>query len=295
MNDDKALLNSVPALVPAPAVTPLPVAPPRLQMPTINFSGGHFIIMLIAIGITWWVTKRNLPTQAIAQTQMAQFQALSDKVDQLAGHVVTQSDLEDKVKAQMGSAFSAAVAKQDGTLTNLATAVGQIQGQLSAMGQTTVQKTPTGGFSTTLNQDRGAAPPLTSVNLTYDPTSSGLKSQWDNHTEKFTASYGEWRTSGDGARAALTLSRDVYNGSVKVGTEQIPLVNGDAYFSQSDIARTAPTPKYTFMIGSSYDMQTGKPHLSGLIGKQFSPVSGIATGYVNNGWTVLYTYRFGTK
>ena len=287
--------ESIPPLTPIAAPAYVPVAQPRFQMPAINLSGGHILMLILAVGITWWLTKRNLPTQAIAQTQMAEFKALSDKVDQLAGHVVTQSDLESKVKAQMGPAFVAAVSKQGGTLTNLATAVGQIQGQLSAMGHTTVQKTPIGGFSTVLSQDRGKAPALTSLSLNYDPASSGLSSQWNNHTEKFTASYGEWRTSADGARSAISLSRDVYDGSTKIGTEQIPLVNGDAYFSQSDIARTVPLPKYTFMIGSSYDLNTGKPRVSGLLGRQITDASGIATGFVNNSWAILYTYRFGAK
>jgi hypothetical protein len=275
--------------------------PSRLQMPVIHLSGGHLIMLVLAVLITWYVTKHTAPSQAITETQMAQFQALSDRVDQLAGHVISQSDLESKIKAAMGSAFTSAVAQQNGTLTNIATAIGQIQGQLAALKVTpnTGTKTAAGGFQDVkIEQNRNGAPPLAGVTLAYDPAQpgvTGISGVWNNHTEKFVAQYGEWRTASDGARSAMTLNREVYDGSAKVGEEKIPLINGDAFFSVNDIARTAPSPKYTFLVGSSYDVQAGKTRLAGLIGKQITPVSGVVTGYVNNAWTVMYSYRFGAK
>jgi len=230
-----------------------------------------------------------VPVQALNQTADAKFQSLTPTVSQLQGHVLSQTDL---VSHQpMGKGFGAAVAKQGGSLTNTATATGEVQGSVS---QPVFQ---TRGVTSvvTLQQDRNGLPPLTAVVIINndDLLESTFTTSWQNHTERFTVSYGQWRTSADGERAALSLSRDVYDGSTKLGTEQIPLVNGDAYFSTSDIARTAPVAKYMLAVGTSYDVRTGQPRLSGLFGKQLTPQSGILTGYVNNGWAVMYSYRFG--
>jgi hypothetical protein len=226
--------------------------------------------------------------QALNQTADAQFKQIAPNVSQLQGHVVSQENLGTVSNATMGKGFGSAVAMQGGSLTNTATATGEVQGSVSPSAFQTLK-----GVNpiSPLQQDRNGLPPLTAVSLSFDQ--NDLKSTWQNHTEKFTVSYGQWRTSADGERAALTLSRDVYDGQTKLGTEQIPLVNGDAYFSTSDIARTAPVAKYMVAVGTSYDVRTGQPRLSGLFGKQLTPQSGILTGCVNNGWAVMYTYRFG--
>ena len=243
------------------------------------FHGFYLILCCVLCYGAWFVRGRQMPVQALNQTADAQFKALTEKVDQLQGHVLSQADIEAAVKKQMGSAFSHAVNQQGGTITNFATATGQVNGSTSA----TSTLTPT---NQTIQQDRNGLPPLTAVQLNFE--GQQLKSTWLNKTETFSVAYGQWKTSANGKRAALTLSR-----TVEGQTEPVTLTNGDAYFSESDIARVTPPSKWELSLGSSYDINTGKPRLSGLLGKQLTPQSGIATGYVNNAFCVFYTHRFG--
>lgn len=275
----------------------------HLELPGIKIpvSVWNVLAVALAVGLTWWFTKQSNEKylQALNETQTAQFQVLKNEIAQLRGNVLTQADLEKKVKETMGPEFVKFVSKQSGELTNLAVAIGELKGDVKNLRPPTGgTKTETGGFNDViLTQNRTI--PLTSIKLAYDPKLpgfSGLTGNWTNNTEKFTAAYGEWRTEHDGSRAAVKLKREVFGpDGGKVGEEEVPLVSGDAYFSTPSIARTAPTPKYTFMAGLSYDTTTGKRSLAGLIGTQMTPTWGMATGYTNHGWTVLSTYRFGQK
>lgn len=276
--------------------------PSRFQLPPIVFNGFHLLILLIAIGLTYWVTKTyGQPTQAITETQMAKFQELTTRVTQLEGNVLTQSDLDTHIKQQMGPEFAKIIAKQHGDFTALSVAIGELKGKVEDLGKPKDPgtKTDDGGFKNVrIDQNRNGAPPLTTVRLSYDPKApllTGLTGNWENHTERITAKFGEWRTESDGVRSAVTLSREVFDGDTKLGEEKVPLIGGEAFFSKDAIARTAPVPRYTLMFGATFDGNTGQRSLGLLFGKQVTPTWGIATGYVNRGWAVLSTYRFGPK
>ena len=263
--------------------------------PPIRLTMGAFQIILLAaaIGLTWWLTKKfNSPTQAFSETSSAQLEKLTAEVTQLKGTILEQKALLEKTKQEMGADFNKAVAKQNGTITTLAVAVGQIPGKTAELiPPSQIHTLPGGGFKDlTLEQNR--TPALAAVNLTYDPLGKGLSGTWNNYTEKFTARFGEWRTEHDGIRAAVRLTRDVSNGGQPVGkTEEIPLEMGDLFVTPDTINRTIPQPKYTFHIGTSYDQRDGRPSPAVLVGKQFTPNSAVTTGYVNRSWTVLYSFK----
>lgn len=272
-----------------PQIT-LPAPPP------IRLSIGAFqiILLALAIGATWWLTKRlNSPTQAFNETSSAQMEKLTAEVTQLKGTVLEQKALLEKTKQEMGADFNRAVAKQNGTITTLAVAVGQIPGKTAELiPPSNITTLPGGGFKDVTLEQQGRTPALTAVNLNYDPLGKGLTGNWNNYTEKFTARFGEWRTEHDGLRAAVRLSRDVFNGTQQVGkTEEIPLAVGDLYVTPDTINRTIPQPKYTFHLGTSYDQRDGKPSPAILLSKQFTPTSAATTGYVNRAWTVMYSFK----
>ena len=261
------------------------------------------VVLVVAIFGTWWLTKQSNEQYRLAlnETNAAQFLQLKNQIAQLQGNVVTTAELEKKVKETMGPEFTRFVKEQNGTLTSLAVAIGELRGAVTNLKPPVAGvKTEDGGFKdVALSQNREGAPPLTGVKLNYDPKIpgfGGLTGQWLNNTERFTASYGSWRTENDGVRSAVKLKREVSGPDGKtLGEENVPLIDGDAFFSTDMIAKTAPTPKYTFMLGTSYDNTTGKKRVSSLIGQQITPTWGVATGYVNNGWVILTTYRFGEK
>jgi hypothetical protein len=264
--------------------------------PPVRLSIGAFqiIVLAVAVALTWWITKQNSsPSQGMTETQTAQLEQLTREVTQLRGNLLTQAELEKKVRAEMGADFAKQVAKQNGTLTNLAVAVGKVTGSVVGVIPPALPVTPEGRFTgVTLVQPR--TPSLTSVTLDYDPLKpDGLTGKWKMNTEKFTARFGEWRTEHDGIRNAVKFTREVYDGDTKTGEENIPVENGDAYISTDAVNRTVPIAKYTFHVGSSYDNVTGKKRFAGLVGTQITNNQGITTGYVNNAWTVLYSYRFG--
>ncbi len=277
------------------------------QPSIINVPATHSIlnavVLVVAIFGTWWLTKQSNEQYRLAlnETNAAQFQQLKNQIAQLQGNVVTTSELEKKVKDTMGPEFTRFVSQQNGTLTSLAVAIGELRGAVTNLKPPIAGvKTDDGGFKdVALTQNRDGAPALTGVKLNYDPKIpgfGGLSGQWLNNTERFTASYGSWRTENDGVRSAVKLKREVTGSDgKKVGEEDVPLVNGEAFFSTDLIAKTAPTPKYTFMFGASYDNATGKKRTAAIIGQQVTPTWGVATGIVNNGWVVMSTYRFGEK
>lgn len=277
------------------------------QITQIHLPKSHILLNLIVLVVsvfgTWYLTKQSNEKyiQAMNETNTAHFQQLENHIAQLQGNVVTTSDLERRVRSVMGPEFAKFVKEQNGTLTTLATAIGELRGEVANLKPpTSGSKTEDGGFKdVSLTQNRGAGPPLTEVKLSYDPKVSdlgGITGRWLNNTERFSASYGAWRTEHDGMRSAVKLKREVIGLDGKpVGEEDINLTNGEAFFSTDMIARTSPTPKYTLMFGASYDNLTGKKHTSVMIGQQITPTWGVATGVVNNGWVVLSTFRFGEK
>lgn len=270
---------------------------------------GHTLLWVVlgvgitVVGMRWWMKHQmEAMAQAYTETATAQFQKINDHMAQMEGHVVTTGQLEEKVKDVMGPELNKFVAAQNGTMVSLASAIGQLSGSLNNLAPIAAgngAKTDAGGFqNVTLQQSRGGAPPLTSVKLNYDPQAPGigLTGAWANNTERFTASFGEWRTEHDGLRSAVTMKREVLDLSGhSLGVEQIPITGGDAYFSSDQIARTAPSPTHTLMLGSSYDVHTGKQRPGVIMGEQLTPTWGVATGYVNNSWLVMSSFRWGHK
>ena len=279
-----------------------PVQHVELPAPPIRFTANAFHILLLAgaVALTWWLTRQDNEKyrQALSETANAQFQQISHDVAKLRGNVVSQGDLEKKVRDTMDPALNRFVSQQNGQFTNLAVAIGELRGAVTTL------KPPTGGTraddgsfkDVTLSQNRDGAPPLTTVKLSYDPKQpgfTGLSGQWSNNSEKFTTTLAGWRTEHDGMRSAVHLKREVIGpDGKKIGEEDIPQTSGDAFFSNDAIARTAPVPPYTLHIGSSYDKYTGRKRLAGLIGTQLTPNDAVTTGYVNEAWTVLYSHRF---
>lgn len=264
---------------------------------------GVLFLVLISCSLTYFFIQRSQEKYRLAleATISAEFKKLGNAY-QAQGHVIDYADLEKRVSAALGPQVMAEIGKTNGTLQSLTTAVGEVRGSVERL-QVPPEgvKEKDGSFSTSLDQSRGGLPSLTTLKLQYDPKKeglTGLTGLWDNHTEKFSMSYGEWRTGADGARAAVSLKREVYKDpskTIKLGEEPIEIINADSFFSKDMIARVAPFPKYSIFLGGAVDSQTGKTNTSFYVEKHITRRFSITTGYVNRGYLLGGVYTFGNQ
>jgi hypothetical protein len=268
----------------------------------------HWFVLLLACaataGVVMYLNKADNDAyrKALEETVTAKMQKFGDTT-QNQGNVVNYDDLAKRTASVLGPQMTAEIARTNGTMQSLAMAVGQIQGQLQGLKQLPQgNRADDGSFTTSLEQNRGTNPSLAAVNLTYDakkPGLTGLTGTWQDYSEVFTAGFGQWKTSGDGLRSAVTLKRDVYKDNArtqKVGpTETINITNADAYFSTDQIEKMSPYPKYGLFIGGAVDSKTGKTNPSFLIDKYFYRDFMLTTGYVNKGYVLGAKWTFGKQ
>lgn len=275
-----------------------------VSKPPIKF---HWSILVLVIVITFVLTfyildrKHEKERKAFEDTVSAEMKKLGNSL-QARGNVLSYEDIEKKVRDSMGKEVLEEIKRTHGSIESLSTAVAVVKGQIADLKPPTTPgvRLADGSFKVVLDQNRLTLPPLTMVDLNYDATKpglTGLTGKWFNNTEVFTASFGEWRTSSDGVRSAVTLKRDVYKDpdrTQKVGsTENIEVLNADSYFTADMIRKYAPPPKYTIFFGGALDSKTGKTNPSFYIEKKFTREWGITTGYVNKGYLLGTSYTFG--
>lgn len=260
----------------------LPTPPPLQQH--------HFITVLAVAGtalITYILSTREDPEKlriALESTISAQMEKFG-KSTQARGNVLSEEQILAKAKEAMGNELLRH-GVQNGSINAVVTALAEVQGRLQTIEQNQLRQRADGTYETTIAQKRDNLAPLTEVNLSFDPKNPGstFRSQWSNNTERFTASFAQWRTSADGARAAVTLERKVFKNNTQIGeTEVLPITNNEAYFSKDAIAHIAPFPKYTFNVLTSIDTNSGaKGYWLGST-KWFTREVGVTLGYSKTG------------
>lgn len=260
-------------------------------------------LVAIAIGVTWYFTKQHNEKiqQAIKETVTAEMIKIGAST-QSKGHVVDYAEIERRLKESMGRDLLGEIKKTNGTIASLNTAVGEVKGEVKGLketktGSVNVTPAPDGSFSSLLQQNRGSLPSLTSINLDYK--NQQLTGLWNNNTEVFTVGNTTWRTDNDGARAAVSLKRDVFTDAAKKNhlgkTEEIEIIDSNVFFPMSEIERISPIPKYTVYLGGSIDSKTGQKRIGGFITNHITKQIGITGGYINGGTMLGVSYTFGKK
>lgn len=245
------------------------------------------VIALIAIyGFYYLNNKTDKNTEAI-QDSLVQQKMFQDGSIMARGNVEKQLELEKIARDKLSNEIRDQIRTEHGTVVAVISALGQINASITAFGKITGEKKSDGSFLTTVAQDRGKdKAPLTSVVLKYDATKSNLTealsgSSWRNNVEEYKLTYGEWRTEKQGLRSSASLKRTIYsddNKTQKLGEENIPLTNADAFYSIDNILNLSPLPKYTFITGTIHDFRTGKNGIIGIFDTKLTRKIGISTG-----------------
>ena len=266
---------------------------------TNNTNKYWILVLILAVGGTYYFLskKQEKERRAFEETVTAEIKKLGNSL-QAGGNIVSYQDLEKRMEASLGKKVTEEIRKTNGTLASLTTAIGEVKGQIVGLKPQT-GTFENGSFKIELEQNRLQLPPLSSINLNYDATKpglTGLTGNWKNYTEVFTMAFGEWRTSQDGVRSAVTLKRDVYKDSEKkekLGSENIELGNAESYFSTDKIYKISTPPKYMVILGSVFDLKTGKKYPSFIFDTKINRSIGISTGYINKNYLLGFSYTFG--
>ena len=155
--------------------------------------------------------------------------------------------------------------------------------------------TSNSGFSQTLRQDRGSAPPLTEVALTYNQDLKKLNYTWTNFKEVYKFSLGEWVKKDNGYVSGVRVQRSILGPNAEpLGTEELPLVSAEARYNPEVITpdKSISVPRWTLYGGPGWDLTKHRavPVLG--VDYRFTPKLGISTGlagsiiYTNVSWRV---------
>lgn len=267
----------------------------------------HFLItallVAIAIGVTWYITKRGSDERVVAAIQntvSAEMKKYGIST-QSTGTVTDYAGIEKRLRDTMGKELLAEIRKTGSAISSVSTAVGEVKGEVRSIKREGISielpQTPDNSFSAVkLSQNRENLPPLTSISLDYK--NNKLSGTWTNNTEDLIISNSVWKTSEDGIRSAITAKRIVYLGqdkTNKIGEEDIPIIQNNISVPLSEIQRLAPIPKYSVFLGGSVDSKTGEKHLGGFVTTHVTRQIGITGGYINNGALLGVSYTFGKK
>lgn len=247
-----------------------------------------FALMALSAFITWGIQEHRhaKQLQALQETVEARFEQIG-KATQAQGHVVDAQQLAFRVKDILAPELLREISRQGGRPVSVVAATGDVPA--TVLPHQPVPVVVSGpGFTGTAVQDRGGLPPLTAAAFAFDP-GEGLKVSWQNRAETFRLGFAQWRTGGDGLRAAARLTREV-DGQA----EEIPLTAADAYFPASEIQRLAPVPKWSVGFGLGRDA-AGRTSPNVLVERHLSRNWSIETGYVNRGGLALVKFTWGNQ
>ena len=226
------------------------------------------IIALLVIATGFYELHNRSNEQyrkAMEETITTKFEQFG-KSTQAQGHVVDYGEIAKIVQANMDPKLTAEIQRQNGTINNIAVALGEVKGVVAGLkppSADTVRQAD-GSFNTTLEQNRGTLPPLTAVQLAYNAKDPNMKTalvgQWVPNDEMFNLKFVKWTGENGGFRSAAQLERtikDHKSGSQIGSTETIPIVSSDSFFLKEDLQHVAPFPKYTFTLDTSIDLTKG--------------------------------------
>lgn len=312
------------------ALTPAPVTPTTVAAPSTSF---------------WDYLKNNIPNHLILLGTIAAliggvllFNYVRDMRDRLANQEKVTATLSQSyqqvgtaavaknteqtqplVLQQASDAFGPAViqlmAQQNDKIQSLTTAVAQANAQVSAL-QTQLpalaphQDSSTGALTGyPMEESRQGLPPLTSVNLYYDPkqhdpTLAFKGTTWQHYQEKFTTTLGDWEQQKTGGyRTTVKLTRTVSKPDpndptklIAVGTEDVAVTGANTIYTPTSILGSNPfvLPRWTFNLGVSKDTVNGYQP-AGTVDYRVTNRYGVFGGTVNKALVGGVSIRLGNQ
>jgi hypothetical protein len=157
------------------------------------------------------------------------------------------------------------------------------------------------------NLDGKELPPLTAINLSYNPLEKDASrafagTTWQSYTEEFRPSFGTWTSSKDGSyKNTFRLTRTVTKPDpsdptkkVVLGTEEIPLTDASTSFSPA-VVPPKPLPRWTasFFVSRSTKNAAPKYTPGAMLDYRISSRLGVFGGVANEAPSVGLSWRFG--
>lgn len=305
------------ATTPTPQPTPTPTPGPAMTNKTFweyikADVGNHIKLVSILVGILLAVIAYNYvrDLQKWKANQEKVNDTLAQKYQQVGNNAVSgntqasQQSVDQSALAAFGQQVTAIMAAQNAKISSLTTAYGLISAQQTALSQqkqttfTPQEQTQQTGALTgyALEESRKAGPPLTSVNLFYDPTQRDPNkafggTTWTHYQEQFTANFGDWVKQKDGSyRNSVSLNRTVSKPDpndptrlIQIGTEAIPITGANTVYSPKGLLDPSAftVPRWTLSVGLA-DNKNGKTGY-GTIDYRVTDRFGLFAGTADNG------------
>lgn len=230
-----------------------------------------------------------------------------------------QSQIQTQANTDFGSAIANAMQQQNAKIQTLTTIIGQVKGTSSPITAAPasqplaplvapVQNQTTGALTGyNMEEVRAGAPPMTSVNLFYNPLAHDPKTAfagttWQHYQEVFNASVGQWEAQKTGGlkttiNVTRTISKPDPNDPTKmivVGTEPISITGANTIYTPSSILGSNPTvlPRWTLNLGLSHDT-VNKYQAAGTIDYRVTSHYGVFAGTVNKALVGGVSIRLG--
>lgn len=272
----------------------------------------HTKLVLIVLAIVGGVIAFNYfrDLEAWKANQQKVDDTLAQKYQQVGTNAVaantqaTQSSIDASALAVFGTQVNSLMKSQDAKISSLTTAIGLIGAQQTALSKqpeqvfTQQQQTTNNGALTgyALEESRKAGPPISSVNLYYDPTEHDptkafAGTTWTHYQEQFTTNFGDWVKQKDGSyRNTVSMTRAISKPDpadptklVPVGTETIPITGASTVYSPKGLVDPSEivNPRWTLNLGLA-DNKDGKSGY-GTIDYRVTDRFGLFAGTANNG------------
>jgi hypothetical protein len=317
-------MSETPAPTPATTTTVAPVATPTPFLTYLRTEvGNHIKLLLIVAGVVGSVLLYNYVKDLKAKeaaavataATLAQTYTQSGTSAIAANTTSPTATVASDADSVFGKALIATMQSQSAQIQSLTTALGSIG---SSQAKATVPQTvfsPTQKATTTtaltdfpIIEQRASGPPLTQVNLSYDPTQSNPQkafsgTTWTHYQENFSANIGQWEKQKTGAYATtVSLSRTVLRpdptkpGSMlNLGTEQIPITGANTIYTPAGLAALVkvPDPRFTFGLGLA--TTNGGYSLAGYADYRATDRYGLFVGSANNSLFGGVSVRLGGK
>lgn len=264
-----------------------------------------FALLVIAT-VVLWNYIRDL--RAEVANEVKTVATLKQDYQQLGNNAVTKNELQ--TQSQLNSQASQLFGQQvmdfmhqhDSQIISITNAIGQIEGTVAGLQhqpdtfKPSEQKTGTGiltGFP--LEENRDGKPPLTSVDLFYDPSKADpnqafMGTKWTNYKETFDISTGTWsQDKTHGYKNTVSLTRTVTKPDGSTAQEPIPILSGSTIYAPKGITPVpVSVPRWTFSLGLSKGYQ---PAAS--LDYRFTNRFGVTGGVVNQTPYAGISIRFG--
>jgi len=267
-------------------------------------------LIVVAIGAaTYFINdyrdmRREMREQkAQLSTVDSQFKQIGEGYQTLNSIIKNNQDANNKAIMLLGDQTVRYMNASNAQIQSLYTAIGKINSNIMDLTKVIGGNRDSNGVvsDVKLSQERpNNAPSLTTLNLKYDPSKplgqAFAGSKWQNNTEVFKPSFGQWQLKDGGYRVATRLQREVYDAQGnKIGSEEVPMEKAEAEFTPSAFGLGPQVPRFTVTPLISYD-SVDKKFRPGVLGDyRMTNSFGVSGGIVNNSSVLGFSYRFGIK